>query len=197
MLKECNYENKLNLYKCRSGISIFDKKIENLPHEITHMILGYTFNQPMNLPPELTRLTLGYNFSQPVNLPNNLTHLTLGYKFSQPVNLPNITYLKIPSNNAHNIIDFLQNSLEELILSCVFNLQMNNLPNGLKKLIFEKENYEHELNSLPNSLEYIKLPLKYKQNLNFPKNLNTIECAKYYPFIENLKKHNLKIKLFY
>lgn len=37
--------------------SKFNKPVDNLPHNLTHLIFGYAFNQPIdNLPPNLTLL---------------------------------------------------------------------------------------------------------------------------------------------
>lgn len=113
---------------------------------------------------------------------------------------PNIKYLSIQNNN-FNIIDNLPNSIVELHLVIPFNSPLHNLPTGLKKLVFEyydgdnsdsdtdtdtnseysRDDYVHELNLLPNSLEHLVFPPVYKkQILNFPKNLRTIECSEYY-----------------
>lgn len=100
--------------------------------------------------------------------------------------------LKICTNN--NIINFLQNSIKELELAGSFNSQINDLPNGLTKLIFNIYKYDHELNSLPDSLEYIKLPYDYNILIKkFPKNLLIVKCDKQYTFTDNLKKQNFTI----
>ena len=79
--------------------------------------------------------TFGWNFNQQVELPQNLIHLTFGEFFNQQVELPfNVVYLKLNSNN--NIIDYLPSSIEELELGLTFNLELNNLPNSIKKISF-------------------------------------------------------------
>ena len=60
-----------------------------------------------------------------------------------------------------NIIDYLPDSVEELVLEWGFNLELNDLPSSIKKLIINSDDYVHELNCLPNNLEYLKLPNKY------------------------------------
>ena len=64
-----------------------------------------------------------------------------------------------------------------------FNLPLDNLPNGIKRININNHNYDKKLNSLPNSVEYIKLNDGYKLKIDlFPKNLITIECAWYYKY---------------
>lgn len=82
----------------------------------------------------------------------------------------------------------MNNIIVELELGTVFNLPLNNLPCGLKKLIFNSGAsifgiYNHELNMLPNSIEYLELPTYYKKQIKiFPLNLKTIVCHKEYKF---------------
>lgn len=91
---------------------------------------------------------------------------------------------------------------------------MQNLPSGLKKIIFNKyfeddsdneyssdgsENdyYTNELNLLPNSLEYLVLPANYKNSiLNHAPNLCTIVCSKNYIYRAELKK-KFNFEIFY
>jgi hypothetical protein len=52
--------------------------------------------------------------------------------------------------------------------------------------------YNKNLNSLPDSVEYIKLPKNYNFPIDkLPRNLKTIECAEGYQFINGIK--NLKV----
>ena len=84
------------------------------------------------------------------------------------------------------IINYLPNSLEELILTHDFDLELNNLPNSIKIIIFFGFNYNKELNNLPNSLEYLELPYEYNKKIsNIPKSLKTIKCNKNYKFIND------------
>ena len=75
---------------------------------------------------------------------------------------------------------------------------MENLPNQIKSIIFDEpflgSYYNQNLNSLPDSVEYIKLPKNYMVTINkLPKNLFTIECDKGYRFINE----NTHLKLIY
>ena len=80
------------------------------------------FNKQVNLPPNLIHLThLTYL--------TYLTHLTFGSCFNQQVNLPfSVKFLELNSNNV-NIINYLPYSIEELVLECGLNLnlELNNL----------------------------------------------------------------------
>jgi hypothetical protein len=60
---------------------------------------------------------------------------------------------------------------------------LDNLPNGIKRIILKNNHYNEKLNSLPNSVEYIKLNKNYNLQIEkLPRNLSTIEFYKYYKF---------------
>ena len=85
------------------------------------------------------------------------------------------------------------NSIEELTLMTHFNLELNNLPNGCKKIIFyNNSHFNKQLNCLPNSIEYIELNTYYKLKIDkFPLHLKKIKCSKQYKFINDLSNYNL------
>ena len=97
------------------------------------------------------------------------------------ITLPNIEYLKLNCDNVH-LIENLPNSLVELELAMHFNLELNNLPSNLKKIIIcSKSQFNRELNNLSNSIEEIILNNSYnKQIKNIPQNLKKITCYKKY-----------------
>lgn len=103
-----------------------------LSASLTHLVLGCEFNKQLILPANLTHLVLGFKFNQPLTLPTDLTHLTIDYYFSYYTDLPNIKYFKI-DNDKDLFIDFLPDSLEELVLGNNFESALNNLPNSIKK----------------------------------------------------------------
>lgn len=134
--------------------------------------IGSKFNQPLNLPHSITNLILGEHFNQYINLHSNLSHLTIGISFEQSIELPfSIKYLNINCNT--NLIDYLPSSIEILELGDYFNKELLNLPNSIKKIIFNKEShYDKYLNCLPQSIEYLELPTNYKKKIsNIPRNL--------------------------
>ena len=74
------------------------------------------------------------------------------------------------------------NSVEEFVLNSYFNFELNNLSSS-KKVIIKNDIYDHELNCLPNNLEYLQLPMCYgydKEIKKYPNQLKTIICHKYY-----------------
>jgi len=151
--------------------------LNNLTY-LTRLTFGNYFNQPLdnsldNLT-SLTHLTLGWNFNQPLgNSLNNLTsltHLTLGYYFDQKDDLPfNVTSISLNCDNAY-YTNYLTDSIEEIEFGHKFNLELNNLPSSIKKIVFNKgSNYDKELNCLPNGLEILQLPFKYNLSIqNIP-----------------------------
>ena len=98
-----NYRDNLPL-----SISVFNKSVDNLPNNLTHIIFGYCFDQSVdNLPNKLTHLTFGFRFNKNVdNLPNKLTHLTFGFWFNCTVNnLPqSITHISFGSKFNRNYV---------------------------------------------------------------------------------------------
>ena len=94
-----------------------------LPNTITHINIGYSFNQSLdNLPSTIQCIYFGANniFNMPLdNLPEGLVDLDLNMcrNFNQPIN-------KLPS------------SLEILKLGSEFQQSVDNLPPNLKKLFF-------------------------------------------------------------
>ena len=73
------------------------------------------FNQKIIIQKNVTHLTFSDNFNQQVTIPYSVAHLTIGYYFHQQVNLPN--------------------SVEEIEFGCCFNLEVQNLPNSIKKVL--------------------------------------------------------------
>ena len=96
-----------------------------------------------------------------------------------------------------NIIDYLPDSVEELILGYAFNLELNDLPSSIKKLVIYYVNYVHELNCLPNNLEYLELPERYDKEIKkYPKQLKTIKCNKDYKYIDEVKQNGFEIETY-
>ena len=59
-------------------------------------------------------------------------------------------------------------------LECIFNLELNNLPTLLKKIIFNKDSkYNKELNCLPKFVEQIQLPIHYNKQIKKLTNFKT------------------------
>jgi hypothetical protein len=107
-----------------------------------------------------------------------------------------IKYLKINSNNKY-LIDYLPDSIEELVLDCDFDLELNNLPQSIKKISFNSYNYNKELNCLPSNIEYIELPLFYsKVIVKYPNKLKTIKCFNEYKYITLLKEKGYEVLTF-
>jgi hypothetical protein len=184
------YDNK---YDNKFSSSIFNQQVE-LPLNLVHINFGDYFNQKVDLPENLTHINFGFHFNQKVNLPPNLVHINFGMNFNQKVELPlDIKYLKIDCNN-RNIIDYLPDSIEELILDFDFDLELNDLPQSIKKIIFNSYNYIHELNCLPSNIEYIQLPENYKKEIiKYPNKLKTIKCSNKYKFINLLKEKGYEV----
>jgi hypothetical protein len=141
--------------------SVFDKSVDSLPNNLTHLTFGEDFNQSVDkLPNNLTHLTFGNRFNQKVDsLPNNLTHLTFGYSFNQLVNS-------------------LPNNLTKLTFGWKFNQLVNSLPSSLIEIGF----WSHSKikNNIPNSIEFLNiffwLDDKYNQLIeNIPSNVKEIK----------------------
>jgi hypothetical protein len=189
-------KNKFVACHAFCSFSMFNRSID-LPNTIEQLNFGYHFNQPLILPTTLTHLTLGNEFNQPINLPNSLIYLSLDECFNQEINLPfGLKYLKLGTNN-HRIINNLVNTIEELVLDCNFNLELNNLPNSIRIIKFKNPDYTKNLNSLVDSIEFIRLPTNYNiKILSIPKSLKVIQCHDKYKFSKSYDKH-IQIKKIY
>jgi hypothetical protein len=88
----------------------------------------------------------------------------------------------------------LPDSIEELELDYYFNLELNDLPSSIKKIIFNKRSYYNKsLNNLPKAVELLELPSKYNLPIiNIPQKLNKIICSKDYKFIDDLTNFNVE-----
>ena len=169
------YKND-NIYNLQFIGSEFNQKVNNLPNSIIHLTFGQTFNQEVN------------------NLPNSLTYLTFGWHFNQKVDLPfSVKYLKLNCNNQY-LIDNLSNNIEELELDYNFNLELNNLPSSIKKILFYKNSeYNKELNCLPNFVETIKLPINYNKKISkIPSGLKKLICHISYKYINDYNDINIE-----
>lgn len=194
----------------------FNQSIDNLPDNIIVISMLSGFNQPINkLPENLECIQFPYlsNFNYEIPLCNKLKHLEIGqhsniklkikinnkleclicyFKFEDEIFLPTtIKSLTLYYNNQY-IIDNLPNSIEELTLGWWWNnLKLDNLPNLVKKIDLERisKNVMLNLNNLPNSVEILKLPNQYNDEiLKIPLNLKIIHCNKKYKYIKNFKK---------
>ena len=80
-------------------------------------------------------------------------------------------------------------SIKEIELGYIFNLELNNLPRSIKKIVFNKNSYyKKELNCLPIGLEILQLPFQYNHLIqNIPLGLKKLICSKDYPFKTNFE----------
>ena len=138
-----NYFDVINAYN--PNIHIHDFVFDNNP--VKKIYLPNSFNENIDfLPSTIEVLIFPHNsiFNKPINdLPTSLEVLSTGNSFNQTIN-------NLPKN------------LINLMLGTKFNQPINKLPPNLKTLIFDELNtYEYKLNCLPDSLEFISLPINY------------------------------------
>ena len=81
-------------------------------------------------------------------------------------------------------------------LDYLFNLELNDLPTSIKKIIFNKNSkYNKELNCLPKFVEQIQLSEYYnKQIKNLPSKLNKVICSSKYKYIKDF--NNLEVQTY-
>ena len=139
--------------------------------DLRELTFGICFNQPLNNSlsnlTNLKKLTFDDKFNQPLDntLSNlhNLRELTLGDRFKQPINIPNwITKLTLDCNS-QSIIEYLPSSIVELKLGPEFNLELDNLPNTIKKIKIQNPFYNKKLNNLPSGIETLKISYNCKK----------------------------------
>jgi hypothetical protein len=172
--------------------SYFNKPVDNLPKNLTHLTFGYSFNQPVNyLPKTLTHLIFGCRFNQSVNnLPLSLTHLTFGNMFNRPVdNLPkNLTHLFFV-DNYHKPIVNLPKKLTHLCLPYFDYATIDNLPVNLTHLIV---GHNTKQITLPENLIYLRLDCDFDKN-KIPKSVKEIMLYCDNNLLNNLPEHIEKV----
>ena len=142
-------------------------------YNLQKIIFGWDFNQPLddslsNLV-NLRELTFGRKFNQPVNNSlsglTNLRELTLGHYFNQSIDIPGWIKKLYLNCNYQQIIDYLPLSIEELVFGPEFNLELNDLPNSIKKIKILNSSYDKKLNNLPTGIKYLEISKYYKKKL--------------------------------
>lgn len=102
--------------------------------DLTRVIFGYTFNQPVNLPMNLTHVSFGNDFNKQIDLPTSLHSVTFGDNFNQflilPANLHSVTF-----GYQFNQSLILPDKLRYITFGDSFNQEIN-LPQNIKNLIF-------------------------------------------------------------
>jgi hypothetical protein len=97
----------------------------------------------------------------------------------------------LKGDNKQYLVDNLPNGIEIIILKYIKNLELNNLPSEIKKIVFNNNNifdygYNKELNCLPKSIEHLKLNKRFDKKIsNIPTNLKILECSADYKFIND------------
>ena len=181
--------NLTNLEELTFGIC-FNQPLNDTLSNLTNLrelTFGDYFNQPLNNVlsnlTNLRKLILGFRFNQPIdNTLSNLTNLrelTLGCEFKQSINIPGWIKKLTLYCKSQSIIDYLPSSIVELELGYIFDLELNNLPSSIKKIIIRNECYDKKLNNLPSGIECLEISSEYKVPIDAKyKNLNIVKFLK-------------------
>jgi len=148
--------NKIKKLDCSNNY--FDTIIANNPNieieefefsnnPIKKIYFPCSFNKNIDFLPCTIKILIfppNSKFNYPINdLPTSLDILSTGMSFNQTIN-------NLPKNLIH------------LMLGEKFNQPIKKLPYNLKTMIFDELNtYNYELNCLPDSLEFISLPVNF------------------------------------
>lgn len=177
IIKKLDCSNNLfdTIIAYNKNVDIHDFEFDDNP--VKKIYFPYLFNKNIDLLPQTLRVLIfptNSIFNKPINdLPISLEILSVGNSFNQSINN-------------------LPNKLLHIMLGSKFNHPVNKLPPYLKTLIFNKlTTFEHELNCLPDSLEFISLPLNYDSN-----NFSLPNDCKYIYFNTTINKSkNLYLEL--
>ena len=160
----------VKLYKYSPTQALMNSS-NHVPHLLTHLSFGRSFNQPIpSLPQSLKSLTFGLCFNQPVDtisLPSSLSHLTFGECFNQPVSqhIPlAVTHLSF-GNNFNQPVDTLPSSLLFLTFGIKFNQSIDHLPPALTNLVLGRC-FNHITNHLPLSLVHLSFGTQFDQQVD-------------------------------
>jgi len=187
--------NYNNIIKEHTKIDLgwdFNKPLDlSNKQNLTHLKLSDYFNQELNLENNinLTHLELGRFTTNVISVPNSLIYLSINHIYNKYIDISKIKHLKLNVNNIP-----LMNILEILELDEKFVLELINLPNSIKQVIFSLDSqYDESLDNLPNSVEYLKLPQDYLLKIKkFPKNLKKIVCVEDYEYIDDFKNYEVE-----
>jgi hypothetical protein len=147
----------------------FNQKVDHLPKNLIHLNFSFHFNQKVDyLPKNLVYLTFGACFNQKVdNLPKNLTHLIFGFDFCQKLDkIPkNIKYLNLRSI----LIDEIPKHIKNISLKSKNNL-LNNIPSHIEKLYIDYFNHDSkQIGNLPLTIKKIIIHNEeYKKYIKVP-----------------------------
>ena len=160
---------------------IYCKTIDNLPAELTTLILGCNFNQELKmLPNTLVHLILGLEFNKSLDfLPPSIQILDLEYNDKKLSDVDYKNYYVRNSNSSSNSnsnsnsnsssnssfnSSSNSNSSNKIKLS-KFNQPINSLPPNITKLILSN-NFNSPINNLPDKLT--KLSLEFSHSFSHP-----------------------------
>nr|QFG73740.1 MAG: FNIPrepeat containing protein [Megaviridae environmental sample] len=199
-----NYDIPINvlpqtLQKVSFG-DTFNQNISVIPAFVTHLSLGWMFNQPLtwNTVPPLVRLELSVEFNQeipPHVLPKTLKRLILGRDFNHPLHvhsLPeNLEYLEFGYSGVFNhpiAPNVFPKSLLKLVMCDNFNHSLSGvLPENLVSLTMGCY-FDQPLDGLPNSLRELTLGSFYSRQLDILPPLRYLKFNGYYntPLVHKL-----------
>lgn len=145
--------------------SEFNQSLENLPHSLLELELGFRFDRPLTLPTHLRRLSLQstYSFNHPITLPPNIKYVALGLKFDKPLVLPE--------------------SVESVTLGVHFN-QMLVLPQGIKEVCFKEGLSEastarfNRTLALPHNIKKVIMGGRFNHPLTFPLGIQEVHLGR-------------------
>lgn len=181
------------------------QNFNNLPEKLQTLKINsidiecYKFD---NLPSGLKKLYLPNSYCYELdNLPLELEDLSLyvNNTFTQSLSyLPeSLKELKIISQKINNTVnincDNLPNGLEKLILSNNINNELNNLPRNLK--ILHIAQFNNMIYNLPDGIEELRIPIDYKYLKEIFSSINTVKLKKLIIGL-NFKSHSRKTSLF-
>ncbi len=182
----------------------FNCTIDNLPESLQVLKISSKFNQPIdNLPPNLTTLSLQSTcFNHPIDyLPNKLEKLFFSsYQNTHQFN-------NLPNSIKHLVLDLytitetsykvkmpcLPNGIIHLELLSTYPLEIDGLPESVKKLILDKCEI-YAIKNLPPNLEYLVLGDGfYQEFVDLPDSIKYLELGKFFnyqiiKYPSNLKK---------
>ena len=140
---------------------------------------NWSLNDSLTNLVDLEELTFGFHFNHSLNDSlsklTNLKKLSLGYRFNQPIDIPHGIKKLFLDCNSHLIIDYLPSNVVELEFGGSFNLELNDLPNSIKKIKILNSGYDKKLNNLPTRIETLEISKYYEIPIDTKyKNLNII-----------------------
>lgn len=160
-LKQLHFGSKYNfpLVLSKYLVVITFGKLFNQPLLLTKHILSITtgddYNSTIILSKKLKRLLIGHSFKCSIVLNKTIKYLVLHLQYNLHVILPPFLQHLTIITACKNIV--IEHSVNRLVISCYYRSFLDDIPNGIANIVFEKTTVFSPTDNLPSKLKTIEM----------------------------------------